>query len=306
MLIFTLYGIYVYFKKSLYIELRVGTIFNKSSTSIQDSRLSVSERYNKEKQKYINDEIIYLNQGESSSRDKGDISKGSQNNALIEAAVEDSYCDVFHSFFGLITNSPKSTPMCSPKKCINTPKSSQVSAVPSVLANTFIKAANAMSNNHIDSNSGTVNTTVHQIQTNPSITPDLCRFSERNDAFNNQKYNSVGNSFRSNMRFARYKFESYLSSFHNKITSRRVGNSLPGSLIPSCEAGQDKCILSKTKKSSPLNNNLLQLLDDNTLQSTRDSFTPTRKAFKGFLSPLPTVKSSPILLLTERKNEHYI
>ncbi|KAH8581846.1 uncharacterized protein ELE39_001976 [Cryptosporidium sp. chipmunk genotype I] len=309
--ILTFYGAYIYFKKSLYIEIDFENFANKvNGTGLNsNSMLSVFERYNKEKENYLDDGLISVKQGEGDSNENKTKKFICRQNETYSNELEDSDT-LFHdsklSFFGLTVNSPKvSNKLYQDNNCYN---NSHEICSPSILANTFIQAATIARNYQSEHYRGILHNS--QLQHSNNITGGITNAvinALETKSFNSRFLGSVGHSFHSNIKFARSRFENYISSLQFKIANNKVRNSLPGRVLSSksiSESGIKKgTVLSKHRNSS-IPNVLIESVDDKSNKAKVNSSTPTRKIYNSFLSPLPTSKPSPILLLTDKnKNE---
>ncbi|OII71797.1 uncharacterized protein cubi_00604 [Cryptosporidium ubiquitum] len=313
-IILTSYGAYVYFKNSLYTEIDLGIFANRNELINElnnDLMLGVFERYNKERENYLNGDLIFLKEGERDS-DENNINQFiyRQNERYfneaenIDAAVQDSNL----SFFGLSINSPKrSEQLFQDNNCFTLSNSHEICS-PSVLADTFIQAATIAKNSQSEHFRGILDNI--QLQNLNNLTGSVANTTIKTTEtknFNSRLLGSVGYSFHSNIKFARSRFENYISSLQCKITNKKVRNSLPGRLLSSTsipDSGIKKNTKISTYKHSSIPSNLIESLDEKSTKGKGNSSTPTRKIYSSFLSPLPTSKPSPILLLTgKNKNE---
>lgn len=300
-ILITIYGVYVYFKKSPYIEIDLGAFSNNKNICELDNGtvLGVFERYNKERANYLIDGLINFKQGEGAHIEhKLDKFIGTQNERYFNEMenANESVNNNKLSFFGLSMSSPKLNQKL--YKDDNDSSSSNIHELcsPSILADTFIHAATVARNCQSEDCHGNIN--FNQLQYSNNSTN---RTVETKNNLNSRLFSSVGLSFHSNIKSAKSRFENYMSSLQHKITRRKVRNPLPGCFLSSKSvpdsANKSSANLS-TYGISSVPNNLIELLDDKSTKSKGVSSTPTRKAYKSFLSPLPASKPSPILLLT--------
>lgn len=306
--IITFYGAYIYFKKSLYIEIDFGKFANKKEDFAEfnsNLMLSVFERYNRERENYLSGGLVTVKQGEddpSEIKNKKFVSQSETHSSEMKD-TDILFHDSKLSFFGLSMNSPNtSKKLYQHNNCYN---SSHKIYSPSLLADTFIQAADIARNYQSEHYRGIHNNS--QLQNSNiligSNTNTLAKAAETKNS-NSRLFRSVGYSFHSNIEFARSRFEDYISSLQFRITNKRVRNSLPGRLLSSVsnsESGVKKNAISKHRKSS-IPSILIESVDDKSTKAKANSSTPTRKIYNSFLSPLPTSKPSPILLFTDNKN----
>ncbi|KAK9173977.1 hypothetical protein CmeUKMEL1_16755 [Cryptosporidium meleagridis] len=309
--IITFYGAYIYFKKSLYIEIDLGKFANKKKDFAEfnsNLMLSAFERYNRERENYLNGGIVTVKQGEndpSENKNKKFISQSETHSSEMKD-TDTLFHDSKLSFFGLSMNSPNTS-----KKLyqhINCYNNSHKICSPSLLADTFIQAAD-IARNYQSEHYRVIHNNSQLQHSNILIgnnTNTLAKAAETKNS-NSRLFRSVGYSFHSNIKFARSRFEDYISSLQFKITNNGVRNSLPGrvlSSVSSSESGIKKnAIISKHRQSS-IPSILIEPVDDKSTKIKPNNSTPTRKIYNSFLSPLPTSKPSPILLFTDKnKNE---
>ncbi|KAK6591059.1 hypothetical protein RS030_111773 [Cryptosporidium xiaoi] len=312
LIIFTLYGVYVYVKNALYIELNIWNLIVKKDYKKSDNknRLSVSERYNEEKQKHLNTEFQFVDEG----RTKILNGIGFDMNTPIQKLRTENraeYSDKNISFFGLSMTSPSRRSFSTSNSVYNV-FNSTTPCSQSSLVDSFIKAASVANtlqeNTNIRKNS-LVNTP-QQYKTEPFTiykTPNSNRFSA--EARNQSKLpiiNSIKSSLNSNIiTSAKSKFGNYISSIQGRISTGKVRrNSIPGEFIKN-STFSDIINYKGPKLTSTLEierkkNNFIKVEEDSG-RSIKANQTPIRKINTGLSSPLPTGKTSPLLLLTEKK-----
>ncbi|KAJ1609304.1 putative signal peptide protein [Cryptosporidium canis] len=302
-ILFTLYGVYVYFKRSPFFEfdLRALASNHKNICELNDcSALGILERYNKEREKYLNDGLAsFKKEGSYVSNDLDKYTGTQKERLLNEADNADTLTKGLKlSFFGLCMSSPNLN------KCMYQHGSDIASSSihehcsPSILADTFINAATVARSCQSEECNG--NLIYNQQQPSSclagSTSSTMNRKVENKNSFNSRLLGSVGVSFQSNIKSARSKFENYVSSLQHKITRRKMGSSIPGGTLSSTSISESVDLSAYGSYSA--SKHLIELLDDKSIRFRGNCSTPRRKTYKGFLSPLPTSKPSPILLLT--------
>lgn len=301
----TFYGVYAYFKKSPYIEIDLGTFSNKNKNVSElnnGSVIGIFERYNKERANYLTDDLINFKQGEGAYIEN-------KLNKFIDTQSERYFNEMENtdefvhnsklSFFGLSMTSPKSNQkLYQDYKYLSSSNIHELCS-PSILADTFIYAATVARSCQSQDLHGNLN--FNQLQYSNTSTNKAM---ETKNNMNSRLLSSVGLSFQSNIKSARSRLENYVSSLQYKITRRNVRNSLPGCFLsskPAPDSANKSCTKLNTYGISSVPNQLIELLDHKSTKSKGNSSIPTRKTYKSFLSPLPTSKPSPILLLTGKK-----
>lgn len=309
-ILITLYGAYVYFKKSLYVEIDLGILANRNEDTNKlnnNSIPSIFKRYNEERKSYLNGELTLVKQGERDF-DEDKISEFIYHrNERYFNEVDDVRMpadDSKLSFFGLGMNSSKRNKKIYQDNNCLTLSNLHETCSPSVLADTFIQAANAAKNSQNDHCREILQNI--QPQNSDNLTGSSANVSIKTvetKNLNSRLLNSVGHSFHSNIKFAKSRFEKYISSLQYRITNKKVRSSLPGRILcstPIADSGINKSTRISTYRHSSIPGNLIESLNDKSTKSKGSSSTPTRKIYNSFLSPLPTSKPSPILLFTDK------
>ncbi|KAH8741030.1 hypothetical protein FG386_002576 [Cryptosporidium ryanae] len=313
-IIFTLYGLYVYVKNSLYIELNIGNLLIKKENKRNNSEkiLSVSKRYSEEKQKNLNKNFQFVDDNITKTLNH----VGLEVNTPIQKLKTENRGGYFPekniSFFGLSMTSPSRKPFSSFNDTHNV-FSSGVPYSKSSLVNSFIKAASAAHNfmEYTDLRGDLSFNTPQQCKNEPITTvyktPNSYRFSvESKSQIKLPIINSIKSSLNSNLiTTAKSKFGDYISSIQGRISTEKVRrNSVPGEFIKKSNFS-DTINYKGTTLTSALDierkkNNWIKV-EDEPEKLIKTNRTPVHKINLGLSSPLPTGKTSPLLLLTEKK-----